>query len=103
MSDNKQLDKSFSLTSREQAREFGAAPPPDDKKKVDPNAPRCVGCGRYHGGVNVKLNCLSSAIRQRDQQIATLKTEIASLNLRLRLERDGKGPNPAVEAKPEKA
>jgi len=109
MNDDKpqaQPDKSFSLTQRERAQEFGAAPPPDNKKPVDKNSPKCVACGRYHGGVNKRINCLESGIRERDQQIAALKAEVESRDVRLRLER-GEMPTkvdiPPVEPKPESA
>jgi hypothetical protein len=66
----RQLDKSFSLTRHEQSWE---APPPDDKKPVDPGSPRCLACGRYHGGVNAALNCLRRGILERDKEIAALR------------------------------
>lgn len=98
-SPQKQLDKSFSLTRGEQAREWGAAPPPADKKPVDSNSPKCASCSRYHGGVNDHINCLRRGIAQRDQQIADLKVEMEALRTRVRLERAGRDapPSPATE------
>lgn len=64
------------------AREWGAwvAPLPDKRKPVDPNANKCVFCGRYHGGVNTQLNCLErgiqalrTAIVERDAELRSLK------------------------------
>lgn len=40
-----------------------AAPAPTvGVKPVDPNSPKCVGCGRYHGSVNVELKCMRDEI-----------------------------------------
>jgi hypothetical protein len=40
---------------------------PNAAKPVDPNAPKCAACGRYHGGVNTELHCLRAGLqRQRD-------------------------------------
>jgi hypothetical protein len=32
-------------------------------ENVDRHAPKCVGCGRYHGGVNVATRCLEDTVR----------------------------------------
>jgi hypothetical protein len=37
-------------------------PLPDAQKPVDPNSPKCLGCGRYHGSVGVEMNCLRRAL-----------------------------------------
>lgn len=104
----KQLDKSFSLLRGEQAKEFGAAPPADDKKPVDPNTPKCAGCGRHHVEVNItheraELNCLRATVIRQRQEIADLRVEMEGLRTRVRLERAGKeGPEqaPAVGESP---
>lgn len=31
---------------------------------VDPNAPKCVACGRYHGSVNASTRCLEVEMRR---------------------------------------
>jgi len=80
------------LTRAEQNQEWGAAPPPDHEKRVDPNTPKCRGCGRYHGSVNQQLACLRFTIGKRDQEISLLRAEIESLQRRLRLERAGPEP-----------
>jgi hypothetical protein len=49
-------------TSAENSR--WVAPLPDHEKPVDPYAPKCVGCGRYHGSVNLELRCLRDTIRR---------------------------------------
>jgi hypothetical protein len=31
---------------------------------VDPNAPKCVACFRYHGGTNEGIRCLEDEVRR---------------------------------------
>lgn len=102
----KQLDKSFSLTRREQKQEWGAAPPPGDKKTVNPNTPKCAACGRYHTvpGVtheSAEKDCLAGTVKRQREEIASLQAEVASLKNTLRLERYGRGDEP-VESEPKK-
>ena len=63
------------------------APPPDDTKPVDPNANKCVFCGRYHGSVNVRFNCLEQGIRVLQKVVADRDVEIQSLRNVIRLQR----------------
>jgi hypothetical protein len=108
-----QLDKSFSLTRREQVREWASAPPSDDKKLIDRNSPKCAACGKHHteSGItheSAEKNCVRATIVRLRQENAALRTEIESLNLRLRLERMGREPGPkaeipAVEPEPKSA
>lgn len=39
-------------------------PLPDAQKPVDPDTPKCHGCGRYHGSAGVELSCLRKAIAE---------------------------------------
>ncbi len=96
----KQLDKSFSLTQGEHAKEWGAAPPPDDKKPVDLNTPKCGACGRHHVDVGItheraEMNCLRATVIRQRQEIASLKQEMEGLRTRVRLERAGREHEPA--------
>jgi hypothetical protein len=48
------------LTNRELGIE--SQPASTDDKPVDHTAPKCIGCGRYHGGVNALIACLEKTV-----------------------------------------
>jgi hypothetical protein len=37
---------------------------------VDPHAPKCVACGRYHGSINVSTRCLEDKVRELRAELA---------------------------------
>lgn len=63
-------------------------PLPDAQKPVDPNSPKCHGCGRYHSIQQVEVFCLRHALAQvRDQlrvarSVETVKAGLLLLRLR---------------------
>lgn len=57
------------LTSRELAHE--AQTPAAEPEVV--TGPFCEGCGRYHGSVNARLNCLRAHLRDARAIIASAR------------------------------
>jgi hypothetical protein len=43
---------------------WAVADDPTSAQGVDPHAPKCIACGRYHGGVNQGALCLEHEIRR---------------------------------------
>lgn len=39
-------------------------PLPDKQKPIDPDTPKCYGCGSYHGSTNVELACMRRTIAE---------------------------------------
>jgi ribosomal protein S14 len=73
-------DRPAGLTSLESGK--WVAPLPDDQKPVDPSTSKCVFCGRYHGAVNVTINCLQRGIQTLREALSERDAKIRSLTLR---------------------
>ncbi len=62
--------------------EVGPATTPHVPADVDPDAPKCVGCGRYHGSIGEGDQCLIRTIHK-------LRREVADLRLAMTIEDRG--------------
>lgn len=40
---------------------------------MDPNSYKCEACGHYHGGVNVRISCLSKKLEEQRREIQLLR------------------------------
>jgi hypothetical protein len=66
MSNSRVLVNPYPVTNQV-SDERWVPPLPDDQKPVDPNSPKCLGCGRYHGSIGIEMNCLRAALLQARQ------------------------------------
>ena len=57
-------------------------------KPVDPNAPKCAACGRYHGSINVELRCLREGLQRQREAIERQGKQLVLLRAMLGREDD---------------
>jgi len=71
---HKEIDSMPTGVAHPDGRTYSNATP-DDKKPIDKDTPKCVGCGSWHGGVGAEHLCMQA-------EILRLRTENHALRLR---------------------
>src|SRR5271166_3045325 len=55
------------------------SPLSDAQKPVDLDSPKCLGCGKYHGGINKERNCMRAALNRLRKELSEANAKLAQV------------------------